>query len=365
MAVQHHVRNPMEWGWDRLKETGQAIGSAASTMDGAWEAREMAPPVVRKIGLEDLRQALREGARDFGACRTDVVFLCMIYPIAGLIISRFAFDYGMLPLIFPLVSGFALIAPLFGVGLYEMSRRRELGTATGWADAFAVVRSPAIGSVMALGLVLIGLFALWLAAANFIYTVTLGPDQKLLGIELTSYPLENMWRNLVAANVEHILGGRGNDTLIGNGGNDVLYSDPGGDNLNAGAGEDLLVSSVPTCQGHTYDGGAGEDTVSYARSNDNLRVVLGGSGGPAGCGNDDRVLGVNESLEGSDGPDVLIGDNGDNSLMGHVGADVFIAKGGNDFIEAADGQRDKQIDCGGGGGDDVVKDGSDPTSGCN
>ena len=168
MAVQHHVRNPIEWGWDRLKETGQAIGSAASTMDGAWEAREMAPPVVRKIGLDDLRQALREGARDFGACRTDVVFLCMIYPIAGLIISRFAFDYGMLPLIFPLVSGFALIAPLFGVGLYEMSRRRELGIATGWADAFAVARSPAVGSIMALGLVLLGLFALLVLAISVV-----------------------------------------------------------------------------------------------------------------------------------------------------------------------------------------------------
>ena len=144
MAVQHHVRNPIEWGWDRLKETGQAIGSAAGTMDGAWEEHGTTTPVVRRIGIADLRQALREGARDFGACRTDVVFLCMIYPIAGLIISRFAFDYGMLPLIFPLVSGFALIAPLCGVGLYEMSRRRELGTATGWADAFAVVRSPAI-----------------------------------------------------------------------------------------------------------------------------------------------------------------------------------------------------------------------------
>ncbi len=156
----------------------------------------------------------------------------------------------------------------------------------------------------------------------------------------------------------------GNDTLIGNGGNDVLYSDPGADNLNAGPGEDLLVSSVPTCQGHTYDGGSGDDTVSYARSNDSLRIELGGTGGPAGCGNLDRILNNNESLEGSDGPDVLIGDGGDNSMMGHLGADVFLGKGGDDFIDAVDGQRDKQIVCGG-GDDEVIKDGKDPApSGC-
>ena len=77
-----------------------------------------------------------------------------------------------------------------------------------------------------------------------------------------------------------------------------------------------------------------------------MRVELGGTGGPAGCGNPDQILGDNESLEGSDGPDVLIGDNGDNSFLGHLGADTFIGKGGNDFIDAADGQRDKAIDCG-------------------
>jgi Ca2+-binding RTX toxin-like protein len=71
------------------------------------------------------------------------------------------------------------------------------------------------------------------------------------------------------------------------------------------------------------------------------------------------VLGDNESLEGSDGPDVLIGDNGDNSLMGHLGADVLIGKGNDDFIDAADGQHDKQIDCGS-GDDEVSMDGSDP-----
>jgi Ca2+-binding RTX toxin-like protein len=154
----------------------------------------------------------------------------------------------------------------------------------------------------------------------------------------------------------------GTDRLEGNGGSDVLYADPGGDNLLGGDGSDLLVSSVLTCQGHTYDGGAGEDTVSYARSKDNLRVTLGGSGGPPGCGNEDHVLGDNESLEGSDGPDVLVGDNGENSIMGHIGNDTLVGKGGSDFIDALDGQRDK-IDCGG-GGDDVSKDGNDVVSSC-
>lgn len=154
----------------------------------------------------------------------------------------------------------------------------------------------------------------------------------------------------------------GNDRLEGNGGSDVLYSDPGSDTLLGGAGSDLLVNSVPTCQGHTYDGGAGQDTVSYARSKDNLRVSLGGSGGPPGCGNADRVLGSNESLEGSDGNDVLIGDNGANSFMGHIGNDTMVGKGGSDFFEALDGQRDK-IECGG-GGDDFVKDSKDVLSGC-
>jgi Ca2+-binding RTX toxin-like protein len=151
----------------------------------------------------------------------------------------------------------------------------------------------------------------------------------------------------------------GNDTLIGNAGGDVLYADPGADALSGGPGNDLLVNSVPTCQGHVYDGGPGDDTVSYGRSDDSLRVQLGGTGGPAGCGRPDQVGANNESLEGSDGPDVLIGDGGDNAFLGHLGADTFIGKGGNDFIDALDGRRDRSIRCGG-GDDDVLRDRSDP-----
>ena len=176
MATHDHIRNPVEWSWDQLKQAGHAMGSAAQSMEGTWEARDTAPPVVRRIGLADLRDSLVQGARDFEACRTDVIFLCLIYPVAGLIMARIAFDYGLLPLIFPLVSGFALIAPLFGVGLYEISRRRERGIETGWTDVFGVLRSPALGSIAVLGSLLLAPFALWLFAANLLYTVTLGPD---------------------------------------------------------------------------------------------------------------------------------------------------------------------------------------------
>lgn len=176
MPMQNQIRNPAEWVWDQLKHTGQAMETTAHTVEGAWEGREAGAPVVRRIHAADIGDALARGVRDFGACRTDVIFLCLIYPIAGLVISRMAVDYGMVALIFPLVAGFALVGPLFGLGLYEMSRRREKGIATGWADAFAVLRAPGIGSIAVLGALLFALFCLWLFAADLIYTLTLGPE---------------------------------------------------------------------------------------------------------------------------------------------------------------------------------------------
>jgi Ca2+-binding RTX toxin-like protein len=151
----------------------------------------------------------------------------------------------------------------------------------------------------------------------------------------------------------------GSDTLVGRDGNDVLYADPGSDRLFGGNGQDLLVSSVEVCQGHEYNGGSGIDTVSYGRSEQGVKVQLGSHGGPRGCGNQDRVLGSNESLEGSKGSDLLIGDNGPNSFYGHSGADTFVGKGGNDFFDATDGQRDRAIICGG-GRDEYLLDRQDP-----
>jgi uncharacterized membrane protein len=176
MAIQQHIRNPIEWGWDSLKNTGRAMNAAGQTIEGAWEGRDRTIPAVRRITGADLRDVLREGFRDFGAYRTDVIFLCLLYPLIGLVLSRMILGYGMVPLVFPLASGFALIAPFFAVGLYEMSRRREAGRNNGWADAFGVASSPALGSIMALGMLLLALFVLWMGVAHIIWLLTLGPE---------------------------------------------------------------------------------------------------------------------------------------------------------------------------------------------
>jgi len=152
------------------------VGSLGRFVRGSQESRHAPLPAVCRIKVADLRDVLVKGLGDFGAYRTDVVFICLIYPVVGIMLAWLTFGYQMLPLLFPLAAGFALVGPVAAVGLYEMSRRREQGLPVTWVDAFGVIRSPGFGAILVLGLVLLAIFLLWLLAANVIYQLTLGPE---------------------------------------------------------------------------------------------------------------------------------------------------------------------------------------------
>ena len=170
------IRNPVEWGADQFRQTMFGIESVNRGIVPSASVGHMAQPIVRRIKVADLKDVLAGGFRDFGAQRTDVVFLCAFYPVIGLLFASMAAGHAMLPLLFPLVSGFALLGPIAGVGLNEMSRRRELGISEGWTDVFRVLHSPSIGAIVLLGAVLSGLFLAWLMTAYALYDLTLGPQ---------------------------------------------------------------------------------------------------------------------------------------------------------------------------------------------
>jgi uncharacterized membrane protein len=145
-------------GPDNDAETADA---AASTMPG-----------IRRIGASDVWRSLAHGFRDFHTMPTHVVFLGLIYPIVGVILARATFGHDVVPLLFPLVAGFALIGPIAALGIYEISRRHEHGLEANWLHAFDVCRSCSLRSISVVGVLLLALFTAWLEVAQGLYQVS-------------------------------------------------------------------------------------------------------------------------------------------------------------------------------------------------
>lgn len=162
-----------------------------------------AEPVIRAIGFSDIRIALARGYEDFMEMPTQLIFLGVIYPIVGFVAARAASGGALLPLLYPLVAGLSLMGPIAALGIYELSRRHEKGLPTTWLNTFDVLRSPAIGSIATLGVVMCAIFVAWLFAAQAVYRATMGNELPssfwaLLGQVLTTGA---GWRLILWGNV--------------------------------------------------------------------------------------------------------------------------------------------------------------------
>ncbi|RYD19160.1 MAG: hypothetical protein EOP88_20025, partial [Verrucomicrobiaceae bacterium] len=121
---------------------------------------------------------------------------------------------------------------------------------------------------------------------------------------------------------DSIHGSNWGETILGNLGDDKLYGLGGGDSLNGGDGNDTLSGGADH---DSLVGGIGED------------ILKGDDGG--------------DDLFGEDGNDILVGGNGDDLLEGGAGNDQLRGEDGNDTLNGGTG--DDEMD--GGFGSDVYE----------
>jgi Ca2+-binding RTX toxin-like protein len=159
-----------------------------------------------------------------------------------------------------------------------------------------------------------------------------------------------------------VSGGDGNDAVNGASGNDTVDGGPGDDIVNGGgapgfaflpdtgggtdavgggAGDDELVQSdqepstgaAGTLDGDTFDGGTGNDTVSYE---DRLLAVTvttnDNAANDGAAGEADNVRDTVENVYGGGGADSLTGGAAHNELFGGTGADTLSGLGGSDGL---------------------------------
>ncbi|HJT12171.1 MAG TPA: DUF2189 domain-containing protein [Dongiaceae bacterium] len=176
------IRNPVEWLSDEVREVAKGFGLAGRSVRRTSTHLVSPKLAIHRITIGDLKEVLIKGFDDFGAYRTDIIFLIVIYPVISLVIIAASFNYELIPLLFPLASGSVILGPFVGVFLYEMSRRRELNFERhhednhSWANAFSVFRSRNFGAIMLLGAILVAMYLVWLAAAWWLYRAISGPQ---------------------------------------------------------------------------------------------------------------------------------------------------------------------------------------------
>jgi uncharacterized membrane protein len=142
------------------------------------DAASPGPIEIRRVGLNELMPALKAGFDDLRELRTDQVTIAVLFPLAGLAVAGVIADRALLPFLFPVASGFALIGPLATLWYAALSRGRELWGEDAASHPLHLFFGPRGRSLRLLGGVAILLFLLWNAAAGVIYYLTLGTSHE-------------------------------------------------------------------------------------------------------------------------------------------------------------------------------------------
>jgi uncharacterized membrane protein len=141
---------------------------------------------IRQISIADLIECIEKGVKDFTRSSKYGMFFGAFYAIGGALILWLAFYAGYFYLAYPLVMGFALLAPFGAAGTYEISRRLEAGEPLSWSNVLGAVWGRTGRDLSWLALVSLFTFIIWMDVAVFVYLIFYGAGLSSLSEIFTS-----------------------------------------------------------------------------------------------------------------------------------------------------------------------------------
>ena len=144
---------------------------AANTGQGSVSSEE---PLVRPISIEDMAEAFAQGLRDFQNAPGYGLVFGAIFAVGGLAIAACAYRLGLSYLMYPLVVGFAMVGPFAAIGLYEVSRLREMGAPLSWRAVVGAVVSQGGKELAWMAFVMLFIFMVWIYAAQILVALFFG-----------------------------------------------------------------------------------------------------------------------------------------------------------------------------------------------
>ncbi len=146
-------------------------------MSNVEQAQIIPVPVADDLRFSDLRSALAAGWKDFAARPIFGLFFAAIYVFAGIFLAFALFSWGQPAWLIPAAAGFPLLAPFIAVGLYEVSRRREVGLPISWGSVLGALRGRGDEQILMMGGIVFVAFSFWIIVAHGIFAVFMAEAQ--------------------------------------------------------------------------------------------------------------------------------------------------------------------------------------------
>ncbi len=131
-------------------------------------------PQVKIITYSDITKSLRDGLWDFQAAPLYGLFFGAVYAGFGWFILFLLFKLEAGSYAYPMITGFALVAPFAAAGLYEISRRLEKGEPLSWGAVLGSVFGRGGKAVGIMAMVTTFSYIIWIDIAAALYVMFFG-----------------------------------------------------------------------------------------------------------------------------------------------------------------------------------------------